>query len=628
MACSGHTIPGLESIKEFLIRLDLDPSRIPTLKEYKKAYRQKLKNHPDKGGDTAVFQGITEAALAVFQFITENQDKQTRAESDKDSALLRNFEADCNVNYYKGNVVFDIDGSKAQLWIECLTKRVGPPVPLSDGSGFKMKMEQFKIPLVSCKTKQEYGSLSVTVYPNPKTSHPKIMVQGQAYLAFVTLVLPEVFKDMHSPCPSIGAAAPGDKSDQDSDSEHQVNTAGLDSTPQDMLATHSMQQAFQRLEVEMVNIRNSLDAKVDVALETLSRLNNTGLDHKMESLEQLMRANLEKSNELSQAITELSSNVRENSSKINIEDSQLEKLATSMANNPTLSQLSTTLSSLRTEVAQSTTLQDVQSGVLELTGSLNTLESEVKTMSKKISETHDASNRDRVQIRKNSDDSLTMFDAMKKSLETLVKQAVNPNAPSPSPSSSTSNTSKPTPPTDTPPTRSRKGIMFTSSIALDINTKKLKDDLNCDLKIIPTYYVHHHPDSKDPDAYLECMVNQHLAGKSGYDFAILATGTNDITELDVDNAPPTTLTNSVADQTKTLVEVAETLAAEHNLDVFLVDKPPRFDPTTKDPTGMYSKLSKYANGVLASSVGMTPRLFIVDQPGQVWGEGQVRDLHT
>ena len=155
--------------------------------------------------------------------------------------------------------------------------------------------------------------------------------------------------------------------------------------------------------------------------------------------------------------------------------------------------------------------------------------------------------------------------------------------------------------------------MFTSSIALDIDTKRLKEDLNCDLKIIPTYYVEHHPDSKDPDAYLQCMVNQHLAGKTCYDFAILAIGTNDITDLDTVNAPPTTLTNNVADQTKTIVEVAETLAAENNLDVFIVDKPPRYDPPTSDPTGMYAKLSKYSNGVLASSVGMTPRLFIVDQ---------------
>ena len=83
--------------------------------EYKKAYREKLKNHPDKGGDTALFQGITETALAIFKFITENQAKQSRSESGKDSALLRNFELTNNVCYNKGNVVFDIDGSKAQL---------------------------------------------------------------------------------------------------------------------------------------------------------------------------------------------------------------------------------------------------------------------------------------------------------------------------------------------------------------------------------------------------------------------------------------------------------------------------------------------------------------------------------
>ena len=106
------------------------------------------------------------------------------------------------------------------------------------------------------------------------------------------------------------------------------------------------------------------------------------------------------------------------------------------------------------------------------------------------------------------------------------------------------------------------------------------------------------------------MVNQHLAGKGCYDFAIIATGINDI---DIENSPPTTLTNHVADQTKAIVDVAENLVSENNIDIFIVDKPPRYDPSEKDSTGMYSKLSKYSNGVLASSVGMTPRLFIVDQ---------------
>ena len=72
MAWSGYSVPGLDTIKDFLIRLDLNPDKLLTMAEYKKAYRDKLKHHPDKGGDTTFFQGITEAALAVFQFITAN----------------------------------------------------------------------------------------------------------------------------------------------------------------------------------------------------------------------------------------------------------------------------------------------------------------------------------------------------------------------------------------------------------------------------------------------------------------------------------------------------------------------------------------------------------------------------
>ena len=75
------------------------------------------------------------------------------------------------------------------------------------------------------------------------------------------------------------------------------------------------------------------------------------------------------------------------------------------------------------------------------------------------------------------------------------------------------------------------------------------------------------------------MVNQHLAGKGCYDFAIIATGINDISDLDIENSPPTTLSNLVADQTKAIVDVAENLVSENNIDIFIVDKPPRYDPS-------------------------------------------------
>ena len=97
MSSEKISCPNLDDIRDYLIRLDLNPGRMPTMKEYKKAYRDKLKLHPDRGGDTKVFQEITEAALAIFQFISKYQDNQTRGETDKDRDLLKTFEASNNV---------------------------------------------------------------------------------------------------------------------------------------------------------------------------------------------------------------------------------------------------------------------------------------------------------------------------------------------------------------------------------------------------------------------------------------------------------------------------------------------------------------------------------------------------
>ena len=118
--------------------------------------------------------------------------------------------------------MFDIDGSKAQLWIDCLKKKVGHPTDLDDGSGVFMKVDQFRIPLVSVVTKNDYDTLpECYCLPQPKSSHLKIMVQGQMYLAFVTLILPEVIKDMGATTnPEIendNQIAPGNDSDTEPD---------------------------------------------------------------------------------------------------------------------------------------------------------------------------------------------------------------------------------------------------------------------------------------------------------------------------------------------------------------------------------------------------------------------------
>ena len=166
--------------------------------------------------------------------------------------------------------------------------------------------------------------------------------------------------------------------------------------------------------------------------------------------------------------------------------------------------------------------------------------------------------------------------------------------------------------------------MFSSSISLDSDINRYKEELNCDLKIIPTHYIEENPSSRDPDAYLQCMINKHLVGKPEYDFAIIATGSNDISDLETDNSPPTTLFQKASDQSKLLVEVAEALTLSEDIDVLIVEKPPRYDPPTNDSTCMKQKLSRFANGVLSTSTGPTPRLFLVEQAGLARSAGRGR----
>ena len=66
------TMSDTTQIKDYLRVLNLNTTRVPTFKEYKKAYRELLKLHPDLGGDTPKFQEITQAAREVFDYMCVN----------------------------------------------------------------------------------------------------------------------------------------------------------------------------------------------------------------------------------------------------------------------------------------------------------------------------------------------------------------------------------------------------------------------------------------------------------------------------------------------------------------------------------------------------------------------------
>ena len=111
----------------------------------------------------------------------------------------------------------------------------------------------------------------------------------------------------------------------------------------DLDLNYDRKPIHDRMELEMVNIRKSLGAKVDAALVNLTT-NRSSLDTKLESLEGLMKDNLKQNNELALAVTDLSLTIKNSSNKINIDTTQIDEIALSVTNHPSLANLSTTLS--------------------------------------------------------------------------------------------------------------------------------------------------------------------------------------------------------------------------------------------------------------------------------------------
>ena len=599
----------LSGIKHYLGVLDLPVTRLPTVAEYKRAYRDKLIHHPDKGGDEELFKEITEAAGLVFKFITENQSHQSRADKDHNKGLLRAFEDSNNVNYNSGNVVFCIDSTKADLWIQCLRKKVGDPVPLKNDTGFQMKVDDFKIPLVSCRTGAGYGSLSVTVWPN-SANGAKVCVQGNMYLAFVSFVLPAVIKDVESGKPTaIGDAM-----------------ADIESEEEDMgsidMGINDLRNSFKRMENEVLILRKDLVERVELAISNKSAPNAPQLEKRIDGLEALLNQTIKQNTTLSTTLDQINATLAstKNEGNVTMSDSHIERLALGIVNHEKIENLSTSLTALRSEVAKTATedgvrqqLGDLGNTLADIKTTTNTIDSCVKQANIVMQDRNKDSVKEMQKLQKTSENSLLVFEAMQKSLETLVQHnssqgsTINSNKPNNQP------TAQPTAQPTTPEPTIKKGIMFSSSIGRDIDLARIKNDLNCDIKIIPTYHIENNPSARDPDSYLQCMVNKHVTGKTDLDFVIIATGSNDITGLDTENAMATTLFNQAQEQSKLLVEIAQNMTTDMGLDVFVMEKTPRYDTEEKDPSGMKQKLSKFSNGVLSSTIGPTPRIFVVEQ---------------
>ena len=377
---------------------------------------------------------------------------------------------------------------------------------------------------------------------------------------------------------------------------------------------------LKRLEIEVLNISSIVVDKVDLALSNVvPEASTTSLLTRVENLEKILKANQEQFTNLAQSVEKLTTTIAAHGTA-GLGEISNDTLTKAVHSHPMFSHIADTLTALKSDVVKAADLDSIGQQVAENNMILKVVDTSTKAITTSVSNISDQlntsignSDNEISQLRKNSDESLKMFLSMQTSLENLVKNNTPPSdTTGRARVSSQSTSSAPQPPSPAQPPK-RKGLMFTSTLAQDTDMKRLEGNLNCDITVIPTLHIEKTPAAEDPESYLQNMVKENLSGKTGFNFVIIASGSSDITSMDTINGTPVPLYEQVKSQAGLLCDTAQSITQDMGVDVFLVENPPRYDPTPSDPAAMKQKLNKYSNSLLSTTLGLTPRVFIVEQ---------------
>ena len=107
------------------------------------------------------------------------------------------------------------------------------------------------------------------------------------------------------------------------------------------------------------------------------------------------------------------------------------------------------------------------------------------------------------------------------------------------------------------------------------------------------------------------MLEVHL--KPDLDFIVIAVGSNDITKLNTDGDNVAVNCEAIK-HTNILISLAKEATVKYDIDVFVLERPARYDKKDKDPKGLKSKLSQVANGMLMPLINVVENVHLVKLP--------------
>ena len=626
----------LKDLEPFLKVLDFKNfDKVPSFSDLKKAYRAKLHLHPDKASKdstendkkemTHAFQEVSEAVHEIFFFLVENVEAQKKGKKNEEGTnLLRYFEQSCEMVYNKGSITFYIEDDIYDVWMHALGEKFGsPPEPLREKEALLFRMENFEVTKLG-----NLGKVTASCWKKPSSDgRSKIVLQGKAYMPFFTFAIPEMISEISKQIvtKSVSPAVGKDSSEKSDDVVKGKKVVDVDI---DTLAT-----GFEKLQTEVLNLRDSIVLTIDNSVEQLKD-NIKALSLK-EDMDKLGKAVVSNTKQLS-SLQETIDGMIKNQTQVNpIDSNALDDFLTH--SNTVFSKLEE-ITSIHQAAVNTPVVLDTEKivGKLEeMTIATNDIKSEVKQLESKERQLFK-------EATENVEQSLPVLKSIEEKVSKLltsldaspdIQPSVRPKEATKPPTVSEKSdniqaeavTKEHVDETETEDAEQitdanvevsgrRKALFFSSSIGLGCNLVEMEKRLDCEILPIPTYHIVKRVGARDPELNVKENLKVELEKRKDIDFLIVATGSNDITYLDIENKSVSELTTIACNQSRDLVHMLNEAALKHNLDVFVVEKPPRDDNTNKEDNKILTDCNTSSNGLFPSLITPLEKVHYIPLP--------------
>ena len=508
-----------------LLKIKVHSKKVPSFTSVRKVYKTLVRSHPDKGGDTSWFQEMTLAVRELLQFITEHPElveepeeaeDETTEEDDDIKDLLRVFSNSSELKYNKDSVTFNVEKGRTSEWMRKFEEYFSSEScenSKSDKGLFFFKDSAWVLP--GKEGQQVTGSLTVSYWPYPTTTIPRVCVQGTQYLAFLTIDLPKMAKSVQEVCGQIEQVKEPVK-EQDNKAEHtQEKNPAKEPVTEKTPAKEAVKEKTAVKEREPIKKSDSPEVQGEVAAETTNQV-----------IERLQIALVEKMSMMEAKLT-----------------ISLEKQA----------EIKTTVDTLITDVK--VLKQNTESSKKEIISKIE----EVKVFNKS-------------EWDKKVNDILAAAKGIQKNIDSM-KSIINKQKPT------NKEGKEDTPENVEVieiQKKKREGILFHSSVTKGIDIERLEKTTDSKITLVKTSRIFEDGTSTNPLLYLQKTVKDNMTDK--FDFAMFAVGSNDVEDTGKDkDLTNSQKLDKVKDQAELLVTAATEVTNEFRCEAFIVEQIPRHD---------------------------------------------------